>query len=136
MYVHTRIWNSQPVSQGYPIGNIIMSSALLSAGLLPSPVIRFFQFMNCASISKSTFFRHQKKFVQPGIRLEWERIQSEIISSLKASGNKLSIGGDGRCDSPGYSAKYGSYTLERGLVIDSQLIQVLFTYYFIKILII
>lgn len=126
---HTQTWDSQPINQGQPIGNLLMSAALLSAGLLPMAVIRFFHFMNCVSISKSTFFRHQKYFLQPAINSVWKRNQSEIISSLKANSKKLSIGGDGRCHSPGYCAKYGSYTimdLERGLIVDSQLIQVNF----------
>ena len=42
------------------------------------------------------------------------------------------IGGDGRADSPGYSAKFGSYTvmeLKRDVVIDVQLVQVSILYY-------
>ena len=49
---HTQAWDSQP----QPIVNLLMSAALLSAGLLPMAVIRFFHYMNCVSISKSTFF--------------------------------------------------------------------------------
>ena len=37
------------------------------------------------------------------------------------------MGGDGRCDSRGHSAKYGSYSLmdaEQNKILDSQLVQV------------
>ena len=37
------------------------------------------------------------------------------------------LGGDGRADSPGHSAKFGSYTmmeLKKKIVIDIQLVQV------------
>lgn len=39
----------------------------------------------------------------------------------------ITLGGGGRCDSPGYSAKYGSYSLmdlETNKIVDLQLIQV------------
>ena len=38
---------------------------------------------------------------------------------------KLELAGDGRCDSPGYSAKYGKYTLmevQTDLIVDFQVI--------------
>ena len=37
------------------------------------------------------------------------------------------LGGDGRSDSPGHSAKYGSYTfmdLEHNVILDVELVQV------------
>ncbi len=46
---------------------------------------------------------------------------------LQAFGEPLSLGGDGRSDSPGHSAKYGSYTLtdlEHNAVLDVELVQV------------
>ena len=43
-------------------------------------------------------------------------------------GNQLHLFGDGRCDSPGYSAKYGTYTLIDSAtdhILDYGLVQVL-----------
>ena len=53
--------------------------------------------------------------------------QTKVFSELKSKGWLVVIGGDGRADSPGHSAKYGSYTfveLEKRIVIDVQLVQV------------
>ena len=51
----------------------------------------------------------------------------KVISKLKGKQQGLVIGGDGRSDSPGHSAKYGSYSmLELNLnkIVDIQLVQV------------
>lgn len=50
-----------------------------------------------------------------------------MIETLKALGEPLSLGGDGGNDSPGHSAKYGSYSfmdLEHNVILDMQLVQV------------
>ena len=54
--------------------------------------------------------------------------QTRLINELKESGGSVIVGGDGRADSPGHSAKYGSYSLielKSGKVIDIQLVQVI-----------
>ena len=83
--------------------------------------------MNCAVIDSRTFFRHQSKYLIPAISLQWIQLQSQLLACLKQQGKSLTIGGDGRADSPGHSAKYGSYSvfdLESKTVIDIQLVQV------------
>ena len=42
------------------------------------------------------------------LNLEWLPIQ--LLQQLQALDKPLMIDGDGRADSPGHSAKYGSYT--------------------------
>ena len=39
----------------------------------------------------------------------WEVKQSRLLAECKARGTSLSVGGDGRADSPSHSAKYGSW---------------------------
>ena len=46
---------------------------------------------------------------------------------MKDANKKLIVGGDGRADTPGHSAKYGCYTimeLEEHVILDMQLVQV------------
>ena len=57
----------------------------------------------------------------------WKEQQSDMISVLQAFDEPLSLGDDGRSDSPGPSAKFGSYTLmdlENNAVLDVELVQV------------
>ncbi|XP_074649011.1 uncharacterized protein LOC141904327 [Tubulanus polymorphus] len=51
---------------------------------------------------------------------------TELQKRIKKTRNKLSLGGDGRCCSPGHTAKYGSYSIidmETQKILDFQLIQ-------------
>ena len=90
-------------------------------------MLRILDHFGCASISLRTFFNHQHSYLQPTIFSVWNRHQSFLLTRLKSTGKKLTLGGDGRADSPRHSAKYGSYTvmeLEQRMVLDMQLVQV------------
>ena len=53
--------------------------------------------------------------------------QQHLLGSLGGQENGLVLAGDGRCDSPGYSAKFGSYTLleqQTNRVLDFEVVQV------------
>ena len=83
--------------------------------------------MNVACIWESTYYRHIKSYVNPTIIQQWKAHQQQLFNSLSSQDNGLVLAGDGRCDSPGYSAKFGSYTLleqQKNRVLDFQLVQV------------
>lgn len=104
-----------------------MSAAILYAGALLTKALRIFTILNCVNITLTTFFRHQRKYLQPAISTVWERHQLSLISSMKEQKKKLAVSGDGRADSPGHSAKYGSYTVLEitcNKVVDYRLVQV------------
>lgn len=110
-----------------PAGNLSISAAILYAGAMPTQAVRIFKFMNCHTISSMTFFRHQKQYLQPAICTTWKSEQLALLSSLKAEKKKLVLTGDGRADSPGHCAKFGSYSvieMSCGKVIDYRLVQV------------
>ena len=57
----------------------------------------------------------------------WETKQLALLAQCRTIGTPMKIGDDGRADSPGHSAKYGSYSiidLTTNKVIDMQLVQV------------
>ncbi|XP_056444674.1 uncharacterized protein LOC130381219 isoform X2 [Gadus chalcogrammus] len=71
-----------------------------------------------------TFRRHARTYVEPAIINKWKASQDDML--LRLSGENTIIGGDMRADSPGHSAKFGSYTvmdLKTNNVIDVQLVQ-------------
>ena len=124
---NTFVWESQPYIRNIPAGNLLISAAILFTGSLPAKALRVFKTLYCATISRKTFFRHQKKYLHPAIHVIWEKNQILLLSKLKEKQQGLVIGGDGRSDSPGHSAKYGSYSmLELNLnkIVDIQLVQV------------
>ena len=120
-------WNSQPFIGTFPAGNVLTSSAILFTGSLPAKALQIFKVLKCATITRSTFFRHQKQFLQPAIRSVWRHQQDALFDVFKQQGKPLILAGDGRADSPGHSAKYGSYTvieLTCNKVVDFKLVQV------------
>ena len=83
--------------------------------------------MNVATISESTYYRHTSSYFNPVIIQQWKEHQQQLLHSLSGNENGLILAGDGRCDSPGYSAKFGSFTLleqQINRVVDFQLVQV------------
>ena len=124
----SKCWDSQPsVGDISPVGNIMMSSAILFGGASPAKVLRVMKHMNVPTIAYSTFMQHQRTYLHPGVERTYRQQQSILLNDIKAEGREVILGGDGRCDSPGHSAKYGSYSLmdvEQNKILDSQLVQV------------
>ena len=61
----------------------------------------------------------------PVVHTNYIRQQEAVVEYLR--GEQLHLSGDGRCDSPGYSAKYGTYSLmdsATDLILDYSLVQV------------
>ncbi|XP_068736804.1 uncharacterized protein [Montipora capricornis] len=122
----TRSWDSQPSIGDTPLGNIMMSSGILFGGGSPAKVLKIMGHMNVLTIGYSTFMKHQKNYLHAAVERTYREQQSSLLDSIKAEGKELILGGDGRCDSPGHSAKYGSYSLtdlEQNKILDSQLVQ-------------
>ena len=106
----------------------MMSSSNPFGGESPARMLNILKHMNVPTIGYSTFMKHQKKYLHPAVQRTYKEQQSTLLNNIKAEGRDLILGGDGRCDSPGHSAKYaGSYSLmdvEQNKILDSQLVQV------------
>ena len=83
--------------------------------------------MTVACISDRTFYYHHSQYLQPAVLSVWKGKQHEVLGECTSRGTPLSIGGDGRADRPGHSAKYGSYgiiDLSISKVLHIELVQV------------
>lgn len=90
---------------------MMMSSGILFGGGGPAKVLKIMRHMNVLTIGYSTFMNHQKKYLHPAVERTYRQQQCTLLDDIKAEGKELVLGGDGRCDSPGHSAKFGSYSL-------------------------
>jgi solute carrier family 8 (sodium/calcium exchanger) len=89
---------------------LLLLCLLIFAGSVPSMALRFLQHLGMATICKKTFFAQQAAVLEPVLKF-WAEWQNWFFSKARESGRKLTLGGDGRADSPGHSTKFGLYTL-------------------------
>ena len=124
---YQRTWDSQPRAACTPLGNLLLSSAILCAGASATKVFLVLRHLNCACISYSAFLQHQQYYLQPAIHKLWTTVQQDVVAQLKDLGKPLVVCGDGRADSPGHSAKFGCYSFLEATtnkVIEIELVQV------------
>lgn len=120
-------WESQPYMERRPAGNVLLSASLLFAGGSWAKLEKVLAHMKVACITEQTFYEVQRTILQPAIERRWMIEQRRVITKLQEGGIPLTIAGDGRADSPGHSAKFGTYTgLETKLnkIVDLELVQV------------
>lgn len=119
-------WDSQPKLLGkFPAGNLLLSFAVLCAGASIRKILLVFKHMNLLAYYEASYYYHQRKLLIPSIVTFWRSYQQKILDSLK--GKEVEIGGDGRHDSMGHSAKFCTYSIvccTVGLIIHVVLVQV------------
>ena len=118
---HSRIWQSQPCDGTLPWGNMLCVAGTLFTGSNPARVTSFF----VSYMSMRTYIYIQKLYLIPAVNHVWEGEQQSLLAELH--GKAVDVGGDARCDSPGHSAKYGTYhlvELNSNKVLTVELVQV------------
>ena len=124
---YMRKWKNQPYIRNMPVLNLLMSGAILFSGTLPSKAMRLFTLLGLMHVRRRTYFRHQRLYLEPVVYSTWEEQQKALFSNLRDDKVELELAGDGRSDSPGYCAKYGTYTLiemNTNKILDMKIIQV------------
>ena len=101
-------WKSQPYLLGkFPAGNLLLSFAILTAGASFSKIALVFRHMGLLMYHRSVFYYHQRHLLIPTIVTFWRTYRIKLLKSLE--GKDIVLAGDGRHDSMGHSAKYGTY---------------------------
>ena len=119
-YQHRTKWSSQTINNGMSTGNINISAGILFSGNAFQRIKELINITNVAFISQSTFCSIPKKFLYPAIHLVYTTNRALLFESVKEK-SKIYLLGDLMCESPGYNAKYGTYTLmnnQSGHILD------------------
>ena len=120
-------WKSQPtVGDLKGLGNLFMSTSIAFSGIPFAKIDRFAKLINLKFISDSVYYQIKRDFIVPVVKSRWMKERKNMFKLLK-SRNIIILVGDGRCDSPGHSAKYCTYTFidtETGNVIDTEVVPV------------
>ncbi|KAH7979084.1 hypothetical protein HPB49_008047 [Dermacentor silvarum] len=73
-----------------------------------------------AVTSKTQYFQYQRCYLLPAVEQAWQSQQKSVIEEARHQPHSLA--GDGRCDTPGHSADFGTYTL-----LDTELNKIMHT---------
>jgi hypothetical protein len=106
-------------------GNLLLPAAILFSGLTFAKFAYAANILKLNVISESEFYKVQTQYLFPVIKSAWELNRDKV--ELSFEGEELVLCGDGRCDSPGHSAKYCTYSLMEqcsGLIVNFELVQV------------
>lgn len=108
-------WCSQPVlktkkrGQDTPVANVMLASSVICSGNNFQKVSLLFNFAGFRCIQSRSFYQYQANAVIPEIQALWRNIRKNNIE--KGKDTPVVAMGDGRMDSPGFSAKYCTYTV-------------------------
>ena len=107
---HITYWDSQPIIKRKPVGNLLLAASILFTGNTFAGVSRLASCLNSQFISESVFYDTQQRFLFPVLNQAWANEQQMVRQEL-SNKSVIHLNGDGRCDSPGHNAKYGTYSL-------------------------
>lgn len=109
-----------------PLGNLSLAAAILLTGNTFSSVNNLASCLNLQFFCERVFYDTQRKYLFPVVNNAWEAESNRQIDTL-TSKPVVNLEWDGRCDSPGHCAKYGTYTLmdkDTGNVVAFSVVQV------------
>lgn len=122
---HTFSWSSQPTYGTMPAGNLHLAASVLFSGSTFGKVQSFMSAANIANLSSRSYFLIQASYLIPAVSLVTK--QKQNIQLAQFNGKMVTLGGDGRCCSPGHTAEFGSYSIiniESGEIMVTQLVKV------------
>ncbi|KAK8771555.1 hypothetical protein V5799_025201 [Amblyomma americanum] len=91
----------------------------------PTASLRMLSSIGVEVVTDKTFFFIQKIHIWPAIDRVWRPQQEQLLKDVR--GKEVALAGDGRADSPGFSAKFGTYSLldvQNNKLLNFELVQV------------
>ena len=119
-------WKPQPDCNRFSVGNLMSVAAVLFSANTYQRIASFFQLANIQWISRTSYYKIQKKIFGGIVNRNYGQHSKEILMTMKRRGNCY-LSGDGRYDSPVHNAKYLTYSFmdkETGKIAAMSLIQV------------
>jgi len=117
---HSSKWFSQPVKKQFSKGHLHIATSILLSGTLFTTFKVFYSSLKLVMFSRATYDKIMNKYSYRLIEKIWEKKRTEQMNYVKESG-QLWIAGDGQYDSPGFCAKYCTYTfmdINSGCIVD------------------
>lgn len=126
---HNGMWVSSEVigkshHQDIYLNDLLIGACVLLSGNNYSKFQLLCKFLSLAVPDRSVFCRNQRLFYLPVILTMWHDMKSKLLETLNPY-KEIIIGGDGRNDSPGFSARFCVYVamdLFTKLVIDMEIL--------------
>ncbi|XP_059907727.1 uncharacterized protein LOC132457484 [Gadus macrocephalus] len=110
---HSGTWTSSPDIRGMPEVNLLSAAAVVFRGGTYTELSDWCQTMGLQMIGTTTFYNIQKGYLHPAIENVYREKRTELLARVyleQEDGKRPHLAGDGRCDSPGFNAKYCHYT--------------------------
>ena len=122
-------WTSQPTVSSHRNrcgkGNFELAASIMVCGGTFTLIKEIANCMGLGMFSHTTYDTIQRDFVAPVVFSSWHRQQTVLLQELSICAS-VRLAGDGRSDSPGFSAKYTTYTLmdsDTGFVVMGRTMQ-------------
>merc|ERR1712179_879157 len=113
---HKEEWLSSKPVKGVPLVNLLIVCYAFFSGLNWAQFKAFCDKIGLLMISTSTFYRYLTNLIYRCTYEFWLREQAQSINSLlrtgEDTGQGVRVAGDGRFDSPGWSARYCNYFIQ------------------------
>ena len=105
---HKTSWYSTLRIRGMSLGNLELSASILYTGSTFTRIQEMMSLCNISFLGRTSCHAIQKQILFPTVNDFYENARKQLISLVDGP---VALAGDSRCDSPGFSAKYGTYTV-------------------------
>ena len=117
---HEGVWRSSRLSQKKYECNLVVSAAAFLCGISYSALESFMTCLSVPYITCSSFYKNNTTNLYPIIVDQWTSMRTTLLES-RSGLEHVDIAGDGHFDSPGWCAKFCTYSIldiKTGAILD------------------